>query len=100
MSIIPGLPFQELPAPFNRNNDVWGINDVGEIVGTYEDLSDPDDPDSLTAFGGIWQLNPDGTISGPTSLGDIRPAGYQQLWRDGRILSWAGPRSPGLKTER
>jgi len=87
--IVPGLPFVEVPGPFNRNANVQGINDAGQIVGTYEDLSDPDDPDSLTAFGGIWQLNLDGTISGPIGLGAFYPwdinnfgvmAGYSQGW--------------------
>lgn len=92
--IIPGLPFQELTAPFNRNTGAWAINDAGQIAGTYEDLNDPNDPESLWTFGAIWQLNPDGTLSGPTSLGEFVPrdinnfgvmVGYYMGWP---TLAW------------
>jgi probable HAF family extracellular repeat protein len=69
----PFFGFLELPAPVNRHTEVWGINDSGVIIGAFQDYSDPEDPGSLIAFSGIWQLNLNGTISGPISLGTFYP---------------------------
>ncbi len=56
--VFPDGEHRELPGagPYNRNTSVSGINDLGQIVGTYG------------LGGGIWQLNADRTISGPVSL--------------------------------
>ncbi len=63
----------ELPSPIARRTSVSGINDSGVIVGTYVDY-DPDDPDAVRGYSGIWQLNSsDGTIDGPASLGEFYP---------------------------
>jgi probable HAF family extracellular repeat protein len=61
---FPDGEHRELPGagPYNRDTYISGMNDLGQIVGTYG------------LGGGIWQLNPDRTISGPISLGEFCPA--------------------------
>jgi probable HAF family extracellular repeat protein len=60
---FPDGEHRELPGAglYYRNTSVWGINDFGQIVGSYE------------LGGGIWQLNADRTISSPISLGNFFP---------------------------
>ena len=67
----------ELPGvgPHHRNTYASGINDLGQIVGTY-DAPNPDAPGEMIGFGGMWQLHPDGTITGPTSLGNTWTGGF------------------------
>jgi hypothetical protein len=69
---VPGLPYQELPGGVNRNTVALAINDAGEIVGS-RDIADPDNPSELTGEGSLWQLNPDGSIGDPVSLGAFFP---------------------------
>ena len=56
----------------SRNTDANGINDLGMIVGDFA-IEDASSTSGLKYIGGLWQLNPDGTISDPISLGDFRP---------------------------
>ena len=78
-AILSDSTVQELPGPGTRQTEVYGINDCGQIIGGYQ-VPDPDDPDSVMYFNGIWQLNADGTISGPTELmGDFRPSDINNL---------------------
>lgn len=69
---VPGMPYQELPAPIDRKTGVSGINEDGQIIGSYQDI-DPDDPTELIGVGAMWQLQADGSITGPTSLGEFFP---------------------------
>jgi probable HAF family extracellular repeat protein len=95
----PGVGYQELPWVASRNTDANGINDLGMIVGDYA-IADASSTSGLKYVGGLWQLNPDGTISDPVSLGDFRPwkinhagviAGHYQgnpaiAWYQGDVL--------------
>ena len=67
---IPGQPYQELPIPdgASRYTGLEGINDNGQIIGSYG-LPDPDTPGSYVGYSAVWQVETDGTISGPVDLG-------------------------------
>ena len=66
--------YQELPVPAgaSRDTELFGINDLNQVIGWYW-FRDPIDPDLKTWVCSIWQLQSDGTIVGPDVL-DISPA--------------------------
>ena len=95
-----GFGYQELPWVASRDTTANAINDSGMVVGEYA-IEDASSTNGLKYVGGLWQLNPDGTISDPVSLGDFRPwkinnagviAGHYQgnptiAWYQGEVLT-------------
>ena len=71
---VPGVGYIELPGTFNRDTTPHAINNGGVIVGTYDDFADdPNDPDGRRFASGMWQLQPDWSITGPVDLGNFYP---------------------------
>jgi probable HAF family extracellular repeat protein len=69
---VPGLSYQELPTFVGRTSHVSGINDAGIIIGGTK-IEDPTSPSGYWTVGVYWQLNPDGSVSDPVSLGEFGP---------------------------
>ncbi|HUE71329.1 MAG TPA: hypothetical protein VMP01_10635 [Pirellulaceae bacterium] len=71
---LAGVAVQELPGSANRNTSAQAINDAWTIVGTLEATTDdPRYPMGIKSNGAVWQVQADGTVSNPLSLGDFHP---------------------------
>jgi probable HAF family extracellular repeat protein len=71
---VPGFPLQELPGVVDRNASASGINDAGTIIGTLAVFTDdPAYPQGIKGEGAVWQVQTDGSIGAPQTLGDFYP---------------------------
>ncbi len=64
---VPGLSYQLL------GGSGFDINDAGQIIGSHRVDPVEHNGHQHSSVGGLWQLNVDGSISGPESLGVFYP---------------------------
>ncbi len=89
---IPGQPYQEMPYPLGANHypHLEDINDSGQILGSYE-ITVSTDPKIDVAFSALWQVELDGSISGPFPIDDSSDGQYFQPTSINNAGIMAGP---------